>query len=421
MPNSTTEVFYGDGREGENPQNFLRAFRREMRALTTTDNKAIAKAFVDYLGAGSTADKWYEDLPQPTQESWKDIETEFAKRWPRIKQATRSEQELERELLTTVLGEKELGEKVNSGGIEVWSHVAWADKIAVLVNEANLSTKTTHIWQVRDKLPEAIKDIVKSSHADWTDFLQVVRDVDLQHIRDAVEKSKKREKERNALESRLRLLEAAQSSPTAGIRTQLSHTSIVSPQPPLPAPRFTTTSRTPDNTFANQTGGQGNLAFITRPNLQTRAPMSTTQVDALRARLNILPHHPDNDAGRAAYRKQLADWDTKHGSQTRVTEETPYPLRPGTAPICTAECWNCGTNGHRRDACPTPIGNEARIGPKEAAWRRICTMTLGLINRANATPIHLVVVNQYPPRTPWAEELGSERTVDQGNGEGSPA
>jgi len=179
MPNNTTEVFYGDSREGENPQNFLRAFHREMRALATTNNEAIAKAFVDYLGAGSIADKWFEDLPQDTQDSWTEIQMEFVKRWPRVKQATRSEQELERELLMTVLGEKELGEKVNSGGIEVWTHVAWADKMVALVGEANLSAKTTHIWQVRDKLPEAIKEVVKSTHADWTVFLQAVCDVEL--------------------------------------------------------------------------------------------------------------------------------------------------------------------------------------------------------------------------------------------------
>ena len=392
-----------------------------MRALTTTNDQAIARAFVDYLGAGSTADKWFEDLSEATQESWRDIETEFMKRWPRIKQATRSEQELERELLTTVLGEKELGEKVNSGGIEVWTHVAWADKMAALASEANLLAKTTHIWQVRDRLPEAIKEVVKSTHADWTTFLQAVRDVELQHIRDAVEKSKKREKEKLAVENRLRLLEAAQSSPTAGIRTQLSRTTLAPSQPPIPAPQFMTTPRTPNNTFAAQTGGQGNLTFATRSNPQTRTPMSANQIEALRKRLNVLPHHPDNEAGRAAYQRQLADWDMRHGSQARVTEETPYPLKPGTTSVCTAECWNCGTNGHRRDACPIPIGHEARINPKEAAWRRICTMALGPVNRANATPVHLVVVNQYPTRTPWAEELGSEGDTDQGNGEGSSA
>jgi hypothetical protein len=177
--------------------------------------------------------------------------------------------------------------------------------------------------------------------------------------------------------------------------------------------------RTPNNTFGNQTGGQGNLTFATCPNPQTRTPMSTAQIDALRNRLNMLPHHPYNDAGRAAYKRQLVEWDTRYSSQTHVTEETPYPLRPGTTAVCTAKCWNCGTNGHRRDACPIPIGHEARINPKEAAWRRICTMVLGPINRTNATPVHLVVVNQYPPRTPWAEELGSEGDANQGNGEGS--
>jgi hypothetical protein len=42
------------------------------------------------------------------------------------------------------------------------------------VNKASLSKKTTHIWQVRDKLPEAIKNTIKSSHTDWTAFLQTI-------------------------------------------------------------------------------------------------------------------------------------------------------------------------------------------------------------------------------------------------------
>jgi len=160
MPSNNVDIFHGDGREGENPQNFLRAFRREMRSLATTNDKDIAQAFIDYLGAGSQADLWFEDLAQATQESWVQLETAFVARWPRITQAKRSEQEIERELLSTLLNEKELGEKVKIGGVDVWSHVAWADKVTILVNEANIASKTTHIWQVRDKLPDAIKDVV---------------------------------------------------------------------------------------------------------------------------------------------------------------------------------------------------------------------------------------------------------------------
>ena len=127
MPSNNVDIFYGDGREGENPQNFLHAFRREMHSLATTNDKDIAQAFVDYLGASSQADLWFDDLTQATQESWAWLETAFVARWPRITQAKRSEQEIERELLSTLFNEKELGKKVKIRGVDVWSHVAWAD------------------------------------------------------------------------------------------------------------------------------------------------------------------------------------------------------------------------------------------------------------------------------------------------------
>ena len=63
MLSNNVDIFHGDGQEGENSQNFLCAFCREMRSLTTTDDKEIAGAFVDYLGASSQADLWFEDLP----------------------------------------------------------------------------------------------------------------------------------------------------------------------------------------------------------------------------------------------------------------------------------------------------------------------------------------------------------------------
>ena len=222
MPGSTIDIFHGDGREGENPQNFLCAFRREMRALATTNDQDIAKAFVNYLGASSTADIWFESLTPATQESWTALEAEFITRWPRVTQAKRTEQEIERELLSPLLMEKELGKKIKIGGVNIWSHIMWADKITILVSEANIALKTTHIWQVRDKMPDAIKDVVKSTHTNWTAFLQAVCDVDLQHVWDAVVKRKKEGHTRRALENRIRILETVQQSPTAGICSQMS-------------------------------------------------------------------------------------------------------------------------------------------------------------------------------------------------------
>jgi hypothetical protein len=421
MPTHNVDIFHGDGREGENPQNFLRAFRREMRSLTTTDDKEIAGAFVDYLGASSQADLWFEDLTPATKESWALLETAFIARWPRITQAKRSEQEIERELLSTLLEDKELGEKVKIGGVEVWSHVAWADKIAILVNEADLATKTTHIWQVRDKLPYAIKDVVKSTHTDWNVFLQAVRDVDLQHIRDAVAKRKKEDETRRALENRIRILETVQQSPTAGIRSQMSRTSISLQQAPA---QYPANPRRANEAVFGQSGGQGNL-FGPRVGQApaARPTPNPQQIAALRGRLNVLPHHPNTDGGRTAYRLQLAEWERRHGRDTRVTEETPYPLRPGTAPVCAGECWICGMTGHRRDRCQVQPGSQECISPRENLWRRICGTMLGPINRENFTPVQHVAVDQYGYTlgAPWTAGLDHTEAVEQGKEEGSSA
>jgi hypothetical protein len=48
---------------------------------------------------------------------------------------------------------------------------------------------------------------------------------------------------------------------------------------------------------------------------------------------------------------------------------------------------------------------------------------LGTINKANSVPIHLVTFNHYdyPPRTPWVEELHNDDSTEQGKEEGSSA
>jgi len=87
-PDCTTSAepiafFCGDQREGEDPQEFLRAFHNDMHACLVSDDKEIANAFVDYLGADSTADHWYHNLPQATRNSWNKLEVAFVQQWPR--------------------------------------------------------------------------------------------------------------------------------------------------------------------------------------------------------------------------------------------------------------------------------------------------------------------------------------------------
>lgn len=404
MLSNNVDIFYGDGREGENPQNFLHAFCREMRSLATTNDKDIAWAFVDYLGASSQADLWFDDLTQTMQESWARLETAFVAQWPQITQAKRSEQEIERELLGTLLNEKELGEKVKIGGVDIWSHVAWANKVTILVNEANITSKTTHIWQVRDKLPDTIKDVVGSTHADWTTFMKAVRDVDLQHIRDAVSKRKKEDDVCHDLENCICILETVQQSPTAGIHAQMNRASI-SMQTPAHYPAAPI--RTNEAAFGRR-GGQGNLFNPHAGQTPAARPMATPQqIAALRGRLNILPHHPNTEGGHMAYHLQLVEWERKHGRDAKVTEETPYPLRPGMAPVCAGECWICGMVGHQRNRCQVQPGNPTCISQRENLWCRICGTMLGPINQENTTPVQHIAVDQYEYTlgTPWIAEL----------------
>ena len=68
----------------------------------------------------------------------------------------------------------------------------------------------------------------------------------------------------------------------------------------------------------------------------------------------------------------------------RISERVPYPLRPGTAEICSGECFRCGTHGHGSKFCPALEGNPARLSRNETAWRALCNRVLGPLNKNTA-------------------------------------
>ncbi|KAG2047616.1 hypothetical protein BDR06DRAFT_837974, partial [Suillus hirtellus] len=55
---------------------------------------------------------------------------------------------------------------------------------------------------------------------------------------------------------------------------------------------------------------------------------------------------PDTANGRTAYEEQIRQWFAKNSADGRVNENTRFPLRPGSAMICSGECFKCGAHGH---------------------------------------------------------------------------
>ena len=113
-------------------------------------------------------------------------------------------------------------------------------------------------------------------------------------------------------------------------------------------------------------------------------------------------------AGRQAHQAQQADWVRTYGYGTKVTEKTPYPLRPGTAPINSGECFTCGQLGHvgaHSGADCEALGFRT-LHSNEQLWRVICGRVLK--EPRVITNIQFLAIDDY----------GTTLQEIQGNGEG---
>lgn len=387
--------FQGD-KEDENPEDFLRAFYRRMGDKNDDTKKA---QFPYYLQADSVADDWYTDLAGDDKKSWASIEAAFRKRWPRKKQTKKTDEEYEDKIMARKLKAEDLGKKEKVAGREVYSHIAWADKMATSIKGAKWEKTTTHLRQVRKDLPNILREKLGTGHADWEDFLKAVRDVDIEYIRDSIDI---RNKEQAAIDQRFRMLEKLSKSPTAPLRQQLS-TVAISSQATVPSTPVV------GDPFANASGGQGNLRFSNNPpaprqttkppftSYAPRPPPTLEQKTEIRNLLSRFPHHPDTQAGRQAHQAQQTEWVKTYGYGTKVTEKTPYPLRPGTAPVNSGECFTCGYLGHlgaRTGEDCIALGHRP-LHPNEQQWRVICSRILKEPRVGPTTNVHLVAIDDY--------------------------
>ena len=240
---------------------------------------------------------------------------------------------------------------------------------------AEIQSGSTLIWKVKKQLPKAVRNLLDDEYKNWEEFTKAVKDLSMTKLkqeREDIDEKKKQDEERD------RKL-------TAGLKAQLqrmsigqvavSRTSTGLAARPVPSP---------SSRFALQQTTRRNMPYV---------PPTEEQKEAVQKVIMQYPHHRAMEEGQKEYRAQLAAWTTKHG-EARITDQTPYPLKPGTAAICLGECFCCGAHGHGSRNCPIMEGDPLRLSHRETAWRALCNRTLGPYNRDITINVRLLDLDE---------------------------
>src|ERR1700733_9285366 len=381
----------------QGPTFLLRFLRVMHETQVTTDGDKIQR-FGLYLTPDSPAEEWYVDTGSLIK-IWVNFETEFKNRFPGVQKAKKTAAELEREMLGLVLKTDDLDKTESYGGVEVETYKVHAKKLFEIAKRAKIDSGTANIVHVRDKLPEILKDKVGESHANWKAFCTAIETIDRTYIRDEVRKHREHTAQIDSLSTQITRVEctlARSNNPISDLTTQLSRTTISNTHvaPPIPLPCQFTQQSNP----IRQTGPR--LSSVTTEDEKT----------IVRANITKYPQHPNTAEGRRSYFEQLRTWKTVHGENAQITVHTPFPLRPGTASVCSGECYTCGMQGHRGADCV--VEGTVRVPPQESRWRALCGKCLGRSRRDQATAVnHVAKAGEFT----WAGYAD-----EQGNGEGPP-
>lgn len=94
--------------------------------------------------------------------------------------------------------------------VDVWSHIAFTEKVLSLAKQAKISMGSNSIWKVCDELPKIKCQKVKEMYANWNEFCGVIKEVEMSHIRDGVRKYQKEKEEKEKVEAAIAGLHCAQ-------------------------------------------------------------------------------------------------------------------------------------------------------------------------------------------------------------------
>jgi formylmethanofuran dehydrogenase subunit A len=141
------------------------------------------------IAYGSPADDWFGRLKANEKDTYEHLTVAFEKEWPLIATVKELKVERIRALKEWILKPGELGKKVESpGGVQVWSHVKWANGLASRVRDAE-DKSAFLLSEVFDALPEPVRNLIhKEPRTNYDDFATAVCSLDTKDLKDAAAK-----------------------------------------------------------------------------------------------------------------------------------------------------------------------------------------------------------------------------------------
>ncbi|KAG6829540.1 hypothetical protein H0H87_011129 [Tephrocybe sp. NHM501043] len=176
-------------------------------------------------------------------------DTPMSQRWPKKQVVAKTMNKRQEDLAEAKLKEEELRKKVKVNGVEMYSHVAWADRVEHLA-KAIPDNDNLLVYGTRNNMLAPLKALVLMSANTWSVFCTAVRAVDIMELK---EKCKERERTRK-LEEEVQQLHNTWNPPVTPSKVLAAVLGRVQLGLPIPPPVFGQPRAT--NTTANtQTQG----------------------------------------------------------------------------------------------------------------------------------------------------------------------
>ncbi|KAG2063690.1 hypothetical protein BDR04DRAFT_1186464 [Suillus decipiens] len=327
------------GKPDKNAQNFLREVECYIVLSDLKNEMAKVLIFSTLLSTGSVTDIWWMKLDSTHKTMWTDVKAQFTTRWPAITIAEKTGLDYQREILVIHLKEEELGTQIMVAGVPTWAHMQFRMKLLELVNEAEKEVTAGLVYQVQENLPAVIKKLTMPGIAEWDKFLTKIKDIDTNKLREKAEGARKKQEVEKAQNAHIMRLENLQPDTVKILRLQLQHTNLGGNQTttnPMSSTTNTMYSLAAPCIHYVQKGASPNPC---QTNIRQHQPLTQEEKDLLRKNIDNIPHQLDTAAARAEYEEQLKWWFNANGHDNKVTENTPFLLRPGSTMIFSSKCF----------------------------------------------------------------------------------